>query len=424
MSFPTYPQEMFEEILSHLSDDISSLKSCTLVSHFFYSIAFRLLFAVIEFHPDTSRNYKRYMNPPKFECFYKVLQESPRAERLASAVKVFKISNGPRPSYYHGFAWDEDYPSWVSKEPDRIGYLLRMMRNLQSLSIMQYGCARAQQNPPPIPDALLRDIERIIMNGSLTSLLLRGVPIRINLLAHCSATLQDLSIGFLSPHQVPSVSLDNSLPLPLHGSSMAQIKKLSFAQYGRELLELMRIITKSRSHSSLSLSELRHIVIAQSASALDLDALEILLSKVSRGPIETLNIDLSWNRSMTTVLSPKALSCVKHLILQSRLPVNITPIIRNIQSGAIIQVIHLIFWLNSPRKIFTTDPQAVGTLEAELLQLMVRVPTLENIIIRVETLARTYYSREDVFNLEREIVGKFTALIGHPSIKFECGHSG
>ncbi|KAF8992991.1 hypothetical protein BDQ17DRAFT_1432010 [Cyathus striatus] len=207
---------------------------------------------------------------------------------------------------------------------------------------------------------------------------------------------------------------------------MAQITTLSFTQYGHELLELMRTISKSRSHS-LSLSELRHIVITQSASALDLDALEILLSQVSKGPIETLNVELDWKRCMTTVLSPGALSCVKHLILRSRLPLNIIPIIRNIQHNTIIQGIQLIFLLNNPSKMFTVDQ--IEALEAELLQLTVRIQTLKNIMIRVEVSAggsggsRTSFSSEEVFGTEREIIGKFTALIGHPLIKFECGHS-
>ncbi|KAF8994804.1 hypothetical protein BDQ17DRAFT_1545434 [Cyathus striatus] len=417
MPFSTYPQEIFEEIVSHPPNDIPSLKSCALVSHFFYSIAFQLLFAAVEFHPDPS--HRRDIPPPQFECFYKLLQESPRAERISSAVKVLKISNG-RPLFF-ACEWDT-YPNWVSKEPDRIGYFLRMMQNLKSLSIMQYGFTR-EQSPPPIPETLLRDIEHIIINGRLTSLLLRGVSIRMNSLAYCSATLQDLSIGYLSAQQVSPVYSDDPLPLPLHHSSMAQIKTLSYTQYGRELLELMRTISNSRSHS-LSLSELQHIAITRTASALDLNALEIMLSQVTRGPIETLNIELEWNKSMSNVLSPKALSRVKHLILRSRLPLNLTATIKNIQSDAIIQTMQLRFWLNSPRKMFSIDQ--VEAFEAELLQLTVRVQTLENIMIRVEVSAGrsgTSFSSEEIFGKEREIIGKFTALIGHPLIKFEYGRS-
>ncbi|KAF8994829.1 hypothetical protein BDQ17DRAFT_1430833 [Cyathus striatus] len=114
MSFSTSPEEIVVEILSHLSDDISSLKSYTLISHFLHSIAFQLLFAVVEFYP--SYRYQRNIPPPQFESFYKVLQESPCAESLASAVKVLKISNVERPPFY---VTDGDvYPNWVSKEPD------------------------------------------------------------------------------------------------------------------------------------------------------------------------------------------------------------------------------------------------------------------------------------------------------------------
>ncbi|KAF8992979.1 hypothetical protein BDQ17DRAFT_1432000 [Cyathus striatus] len=142
MLFLTYPEEIFEGIISHLSDDIPSLNHvhsfCISSTQSPFDSSSQLLNSI------QIRAIEEIYPLHNLSASTKVLQEPLRAECLASAVKVLKISNG-RPLFYVS-EWDA-YPDWVSKEPDRIGYFLRIMQNLQSLSIMQWLYKGVESSP-------------------------------------------------------------------------------------------------------------------------------------------------------------------------------------------------------------------------------------------------------------------------------------
>ncbi|KAF9012732.1 hypothetical protein BDQ17DRAFT_1537518 [Cyathus striatus] len=355
MPSSTYPEEIIEEILSHLSDDMQSLRMCTLVSQFFYSIAVRQLFSVIDFNASRVSRHQ-------FKRFYQVLKDSPRAKRLTSAVTVFKLLA------CCNFVDDDGnrlpvVPHFIYTDPEKIAWILSIMENIQSLLINLYSTSIT----PPVapPDSVLRQIEHTIMYGNLTSLMLRGIPIR----------------------------------------------------YGHELLEIIKIITNSPS-AVLSLSELRSIVISRTASTDDLSALENLLSQVSKAPIDTLKIQLGWSND--SVLSSTAISNVKHMTLRSPLPANTIPIIKNVPSNAIIQTIQLRFWLNNSCEVEIA-------LETEFLKLVERVATVEKICIHIHvptgcSNGHGCCTTSQACDAEKQLINKFTATREQPLFEFEHLH--
>ncbi|KAF9012731.1 hypothetical protein BDQ17DRAFT_1405304 [Cyathus striatus] len=244
MPLPTYfPGEIFEEIISHLSNDMASLQSCTLVSQFFYSIAFRHLFSVIDIDSRDIGHRRR------FGRLYKILKESPRAERLASVVKVFKIdTSGPTPNTQLRL----DQPDWILyTEPEKIAWILSIMKNMQSLSIKLYSNNIA---PPEAPAdcAEANRTHDYVWKFNFPGITGHSYSKTIVGLLFCNPSALVDRIN--PPTRVYLSSLEDSTLLP-RCSSVAKLKKLVFILYGRDLLELMKTIANSPS-AVLSLSEL------------------------------------------------------------------------------------------------------------------------------------------------------------------------
>ncbi|KAF9012699.1 hypothetical protein BDQ17DRAFT_1420049 [Cyathus striatus] len=223
MPFPSLPQEIFEEIISHLSDDRSSLQRCSLTSQFFYSFTFRQLFHTIDIHENSSNPYAP---PLRLHRLCNVIRESPRSQTLLSAVKSLKISIVKPPPLGFDESYFIKYFDWVSSEQAQLALLLSRLVNLQFLSIYHYGLL-VKSNPNYPADKLLEQIEQTVIYGKLVSLELHGIAIGTNAIKYCSETLQHLYMGSSTPVEPPRSS-STTIPLACSNGKAAKLKRLSF----------------------------------------------------------------------------------------------------------------------------------------------------------------------------------------------------